>query len=155
MMAARTEGWAGDYVGLPFLDGGRSRADGGLDCWGLVRLVYAEQCGLELPSYGEIAAADLAAVALAIDADCRAEPWRTVERADLRPFDVVVVAERVAIDGMPRRMPAHVGIAAGAGMVLHVRRASAAALVPLTHPDLRFRLFGLYRHKSLACRSLA
>ena len=49
MMAA--EGWWERYVGLPWKLGGRDRK--GLDCWGLARLVLAEQRGILLPSWND------------------------------------------------------------------------------------------------------
>ena len=36
--------WVADYVGLPWEPYGRTRA--GVDCWGLVRLVYEERLGI-------------------------------------------------------------------------------------------------------------
>ena len=50
--------WSAGYVGLPWLDGGRS-ADGA-DCWGLVRLVYERELGNALPTSGESSARELA-----------------------------------------------------------------------------------------------
>lgn len=41
--------WAARYVGLPYVDKGRTRS--GCDCWGGVRLVLAEVFGVTLPDY--------------------------------------------------------------------------------------------------------
>ena len=42
--------WVRDYIGIPFRYRGR-HLDEGLDCWGLIRVVYRDRFGLELPSY--------------------------------------------------------------------------------------------------------
>ena len=41
--------WVGYYLNIPYESGGRTRA--GIDTWGLIRLVWAEQLGCALPSY--------------------------------------------------------------------------------------------------------
>lgn len=43
--------WVAQYLNLPFVDKGRTRQ--GVDCYGLVRLIYQEQLNIELPSYTE------------------------------------------------------------------------------------------------------
>lgn len=67
--------WASDYIGLPFADHGRTRE--GADCWGLVRLVYAEVFNLALPSYASTYtdAHDQASVSAAVERGLQ-DGWR-------------------------------------------------------------------------------
>lgn len=46
------EPWWNEYVGIPFLEKGRTRA--GVDCWGLPCVVFAEKKNIILPSYLEL-----------------------------------------------------------------------------------------------------
>lgn len=131
-------GWAIPYVGIPFMDGGRDRA--GCDCWGLVRLVYAEVLGIDLPSYGEIAARDVVAATRQIRDASAAAPWVPVA-GPAQPMDVLVMAGR----------PLHVGVMVDARRVLHVEAATAAVIVEVERcAHVRARRLALYRHEALA-----
>lgn len=130
--------WVERYIGLPFLDGGRTLA--GCDCWGLVRLVYWRELGLDLPSYGDTSALDLVRAAHAIGWGKDAGPWQAVPASALQPFDVVVM--RYA----GRRLTGHVGLATGRQTVLHVEASTAAVNVPLNHLTIRERIECYRRH---------
>lgn len=82
--------WVSNYLDLPFAEKGRTRA--GLDCYGLVRLVFAEQRGVSLPSYAEDYATTTDAEE--ITALCRGEvaaSWIEVPREEARLFDVAIL----------------------------------------------------------------
>lgn len=114
--------WADEYVGLPFLAGGRDRA--GLDCWGLLRLVWAERLGLIMPRFD---GTDDPAETILLESAAMAE----VERGCERELDGVVMAtERLAGLGF-RLAPTHVGVVTARGQVLHIEEGRLSMIEPM------------------------
>lgn len=132
--------WAAKYVGIPFADGGCS--PDGCSCWGLVRMVMRDECGIELPAYGEISSRDLLAAARCIDRDGASEMWAKVDRP--RPFDVVTM---YAMHDEKMKVIGHVGVMSSTTEILHVWRETDAVNIPITHPRVRFKIVGFYRHR--------
>lgn len=139
--------WAPAYCGIPWLAGGRARA--GLDCWGLVRLVYGERLGIDLPTYGAVDAADMRSVAEMIAIDAALGPWSAVPAGEEREYDVVLMND--VIGG--RLVPAHVGIVSKPGHLLHVAEGGVSHQVPFRDGptwrgdhSVRFRVASLHRH---------
>jgi cell wall-associated NlpC family hydrolase len=132
--------WAADYVGLPFVDGGRDAAVG-LDCWGVVQAVYRDQLGIDLPGYGETYAGGQKAMTREIEAGAEHdETWRRVEVP--QPFDVAVMR-------LPQGLRwGHVGVVADARHVLHTEKASGAVLARMDGVMIRHRIVGFWRHCS-------
>jgi len=129
--------WYDKYVGVPFVDGGRTIE--GLDCYGLFRLIYQEQLGIDLPTYGETSALDLRAVAREISAGCDGEKWAVVEVPSA--FDGVVMRL------YDRSWIGHVGVAIDAKRMIHIEAGIDAAVVSLKHFTVRDRIAGFRRYK--------
>lgn len=87
-MSEAVPAWAARYIGLPYLDKGRTRT--GCDCWGGVRMVLAEVFGLALPDYADAytAADDSRSVASAVRAGLECG-WRMV--AQPRAGDLLIL----------------------------------------------------------------
>ena len=81
--------WTDSYIEIPFKPDGRDR--NGLDCYGLVCLVYKERLGIELPDYKGVftdhSYGTLRAVAKAFAVG--RERWQKV--TDPHEFDVVML----------------------------------------------------------------
>ena len=142
-MGATVAEWAADYVGLPFKEHGRDR--GGTDCFGIVRLVLAEQFGVELPAYvdGYASTEDAEDIARIIRGELA--PWREIPAGEERPGDVVLI-----------RMlnhPMHVGVVVAKGWMLHIEEGIDACLDRYDGARWRRRIVGIYRHETLDDRS--
>jgi cell wall-associated NlpC family hydrolase len=158
--------WTAAYVGLPWKEMGRTRA--GLDCWGLFRLVMAEQFGVALPAYD----------AIGWGASHRAGP-RMDRRAALHALGRIV-GRHVGLDGggpfqkgggglsptvwhaigagyeregdgvllRVQGQPIHVGVVAGGGFMLHIEAGIEACLERYGSPVWVNRRIGFFRHAS-------
>jgi len=128
--------WVNAYVGLPFRAHGRDRD--GVDCWGLVRLVLADQFGRRLPSYadGYSSVEDAKDIGRLIRGEMG--PWHPVAPGAERPGDVVLMRLM--------NQPMHVGVVVAAGWMLHIEDGIDACLEPYDGAKWRRRALGLYRY---------
>ena len=131
--------WWNDYVGIPFLAKGRDKD--GIDCWGLVRLVYKEQFNIELPSFSEEYEADDTARMKELVAQYL-EGWE--ETKEPKPGTGVLFR----ILGFE----SHMGIYLGDNKFLHCRENQSAVIESLDKIEWRNRLVGFfnYTEKSFA-----
>lgn len=128
--------WVNRYVGLPFGEG-----PGEITCWGLVRLVYRDQLGVDLPAYGEIGAHDLARVARTMGREQMGEQWLPV--TEPLTFDVAIMRS-----GRGGGRIVHVGVMADERHLLHVEAATASVVVPINSFGVRARIAGFRRYRA-------
>jgi len=116
--------WLNHYVGLPYTPGGRDPR--GLDCYGLVKLVYLEQYGEVLPDWSTDAL-DIKGRADAIGAVVCSGDWFELDE----PVDgCLAVCSRV-------RAPHHIGVCF-AGGVLHALEGTGTVFEPMARFRERF-----------------
>lgn len=139
-MLRRLAGWAPSYVGIPYRALGRER-ETGLDCWGLVRLVYADRFSITLPSYLDEYddSADRDATSGAI-VRRRADEWREAPHAQ--------VGDVVLLRLLGREC--HVGVYVGNGYTLHARAGVNSCIEHMQNRKWAPRISGYWRHRHRA-----
>ncbi|WP_238551845.1 C40 family peptidase [Candidatus Symbiobacter mobilis] len=93
------------FLGVPYRRGGQS-PDGGFDCSGFVRTVYAQTLGLVLPH----------------KASQQAQVTQRIDKSELQPGDLVFF-------NTMRRAFSHVGIYLGGGRFVHSPRTGSSVRV--------------------------
>lgn len=119
-----------EYIGLPFEAGGRGPE---YDCYGLLRLVYAERLGIELPThcgYSDVMTDTTADLIAAGAAD-----WVPV--GEPKPWDAVLFN----VDGRGN----HIGLVVSPGYMLHAAPGKDASIESYQRPYWRARIEGFYR----------
>lgn len=135
---ASTAREVGDYVGIRYADKGRDEAKG-LDCWGLLRLFYAEQFGQHLPSHDE----------RYLSSDNRLETCALARLEIDRAWHQVLIpqwGDAVVLNVLGR--PFHVGICLARPDFLHTLDPQQGAVIDsLRSPAWARRVEGYYRYQ--------
>lgn len=138
MIPTSIPAWVDGYVGVPFLEFGRS--DQGWDCWGLVHVLAARHFGYGVPSYADdySSADDRAELAALIAGELG--PWRPAESH--RAGDVVLMR----LLGRP----CHVGLVIAPGWMIHVERGIDTMVDRYDGDRWGRRVVGVFRHAAVA-----
>jgi cell wall-associated NlpC family hydrolase len=126
--------WVKKYIGIPFVSNGRTAE--GCDCYGLVRLVLNNEYGVVLPELSD----DYT------DAVNIEETKRLFEekRPVLASEKIDNPAEKAVVIITEHGAPAHIGIFAGGGYILHTGIKTGSVCQRESHPGLRGRIEGYY-----------
>lgn len=132
--------WAQAFIGMPYADKGRTRE--GCDCWGLIRIVYADRLGIELPSYDSeyVGSDERREISAIVEREAQSALWERVETP--RPFDILFFRRG--------RFDAHAAIWVKAGLMLHMVEEDCSKIERFDVPAYAFRLTGMYRWRGAA-----
>ena len=127
--------WVKKYIGIPFVTNGRTQQ--GCDCYGLVRMVLHNEYGIELPELS----------------DDYKNALNVEETSRLFADNIPVLAakkinnpeEKAVVIITEHGAPAHIGIAAGNGFILHTGVKTGSVCQRESHPGIRSRIEGYYR----------
>lgn len=131
--------WLSRYRGIPFRPHGRTPS--GLDCWGLVWLIYAREYRIELPSFGNSYAGTTdPAIPRLMDSESQNEPWTPVEVEAIRLGDVLLFRRGP--------LPNHVGFALNSEEMIHTEHRHGVLRERFRGPIWERRLYGAFRHRA-------
>jgi cell wall-associated NlpC family hydrolase len=129
--------WWHKYLRLPFITGGRTHE--GVDCWGLVCLIYKQELGIELPSYSGLYddTTDTVQVGKVYGED-RSGFASPIEAHQRQPFDVILLR----ISGAPM----HVAICTKKQWMIHCSAGIGVSHEKIYGMRWADRVLGFYRH---------
>ena len=129
--------WSNQYITIPFVEHGRERK--GCDCWGLARVIYKEQLGIDLPTlldykdtHDSHNIADLY--------ENEHKEWEEIPLGQEKEFDILVFK----ILGLPT----HIGVVINKGMMIHCEYGIGTHITEYNREfQWRKRLAGIYRYE--------
>ena len=144
-------GWEQSYVGIPFVDGGRE--GDALDCWGLIRAVYAHELGIELPSYSKSLFSASAAARRGDAAKSLHQKFSQHIIEDSEWYEVPEGSEQ-ALDAILIRqlgVPIHAALVTNShiGLMLHTEQGIDSVVQRYKTFQWSSRIVGFYRHGAI------
>jgi len=126
------------YIGIPFEDKGRTAE--GLDCWGLLCLIFKEQFNIFIPTFEYSTATNFSEVGKLIEDNIHV--WIKIE-PDTRKVGDVILLRLLGY-------PVHVGILVDRQRMIHVFKGTNTCLQRINSIVWKKRIQGIYRHPNLA-----
>lgn len=125
--------WSNKYIGIPYTAGGRD--ENGIDCWGLVRLVYKNEFNIQLPGFEDQYLESDSERTQELIAQYR-EGWEAVEV----PTEGCVILLRVM------GHVSHIGIMINNHQFLHAQRGSGSSIQDIEGTRWKDRIAGYYKY---------
>lgn len=121
------------YIGIPYVEKGRNAS--GVDCWGLVRLIYKNEYNIDLPSFSS---------EYTVDDDARIgelfsqykEGWEQIQFPEP---GTVVLFRMFGVDS-------HIGVTVSPTHFIHVREGRDSVIESLDSPKWAKRITGYYKY---------
>ncbi len=130
--------WMVKYIGIPYIEGGRDSK--GADCYGLLRLIYQEQFGIEIPEYSHVAwVKDCDEKQLESDIEDRKQEWQLIDSGSEKIGDCILLK----IAGVP----IHLGMVVASGVMVHCARGHDSAIERYDSNKWQKRIEGFFRHE--------
>ena len=130
------------FVGIPYVDRGRDYD--GVDCWGLVWLVYRDQVGIEIPSYADDYEDSQIRAECADRIAAGIRHWRERAPGAEQPGDAVLIRSG--------RHICHVGVLTDTGGILHCEEGTDTIISDRAAPTIRNRILGYYCYEPRPAR---
>ena len=123
------------YITVPYKSHGRGFD--GIDCWGLVYLIYLHDLGITLPTYVEDyeSIEDSEAVGTLVDKE--SEKWTKVDKPE--KFDVIIIRMK--------GFPMHCAVYVGEGKFIHCLKGVNVSMEKLRSVSWKNRIEGFYRYE--------
>ena len=122
------------YIGIPFADHGRSES--GCDCWGLVRLIYQNEFGVELDDLGPLYRSTVDNDGMSSVYISQLPMWEKVESP--------VIGDVVLLN--LRGIPIHVGVVISENQMVHCEHGIDSVVERFDNMLWKNRVEGFYRY---------
>lgn len=136
--------WTRPFIGIPYEIG--ARGGGVIDCWGLLRRVYAEHLGIAIPSYADdyVCVEEQREIEALMEGRIP-EQWIEVPVGQEREFDMLLFRRG--------RFKDHVGVVVEPRRrFLHALEDERSSIVWYDDGKWRRRLDGVWRHREIEAR---
>lgn len=128
--------WCNKYISVPFEEHGRTK--NGCDCWGLARLIYEKELGINLPALLDYKnTKDGKSISELYEIEH--QEWEEIPVGQEKPFDMLVFRML--------GLPTHIAVVVDKGLMIHCEKGCGTHISEYNKEvQWKTRLAGVYRY---------